>query len=87
MTVHPFIEAEKHGGHSVKRACELLQVSRTAFYACRTAKPGPRAVRDTELTEKITEVHERSRGPTGSRGSMPPCNDRARTADGAASPD
>ncbi|MCX5421784.1 hypothetical protein [Streptomyces sp. NBC_00078] len=81
MTVHPFIEAEKHGGHSVKRACELLQVSRTAFYARRTAKPGPRAVRDAELTEKIAEVHERSRG------SMPPCNDRARTADGAASPD
>ena len=65
MTVHPFIEAEKHGGHSVKRACELLQVSRTAFYARRTAKPGPRAVRDTELTEKITKVHERSRGTYG----------------------
>ncbi|WP_405561313.1 IS3 family transposase [Streptomyces canus] len=65
MTVHPFIEAEKHGGHSVKRACELLQVSRTAFYARRTAKPGPRAVRDTELTEKIAEVHERSRGTYG----------------------
>jgi putative transposase len=65
VTVHPFIEAEKHGGHSVKRACELLQVSRTAFYARRTAKPGPRAVRDSELTEKITEVHERSRGTYG----------------------
>nr|WSZ11957.1 IS3 family transposase [Streptomyces canus] len=65
MTVHPFIEAEKHGGHSVKRACELLQVSRTAFYARRTAKPGPRAVRDAELTEKIAEVHERSRGTYG----------------------
>lgn len=65
MTVHPFIEAEKHGGHSVKRACELLQVSRAAFYARRTAKPGPRAVRDTGLTEKIAEVHERSRGTYG----------------------
>ncbi|WP_405970585.1 IS3 family transposase [Streptomyces sp. NBC_00988] len=65
MTVHPFIEAEKHGGHSVKRACELLQVSRTAFYARRTGNPGPRAVRDAELTEKITEVHERSRGTYG----------------------
>ncbi len=31
MTVHPFIEAEKRDGHSVKRACELLQVSRAAF--------------------------------------------------------
>lgn len=65
MTVHPFIEAEKHGGHSVKRACELLQVSRTAFYARRTGMPGPRAVRDAELTEKIAEVHDRSRGTYG----------------------
>jgi hypothetical protein len=31
VTVHPFIEAEKQGGHNVKRACELLKVSRTAF--------------------------------------------------------
>ncbi|MGW2326468.1 IS3 family transposase [Streptomyces sp. NPDC001700] len=42
MTVHPFIEAEKQSGHSIKRACELLKVSRAAFYARRTAKPGPR---------------------------------------------
>ena len=46
MTVHPFIEAEKHAGHIVKRACELLKVSRAAYYARRTATPGPRAVRD-----------------------------------------
>ncbi|WP_328665274.1 hypothetical protein OG905_00170 [Streptomyces sp. NBC_00322] len=38
MTVHPFIEAEKRDGHNVKRACELLQVSRTAFYARRTGR-------------------------------------------------
>ncbi|WP_262009332.1 IS3 family transposase [Streptomyces sp. FIT100] len=63
--MHPFIEAEKRNGHNVKHACELLQVSRAAFYARRTGKPGPRAVRDAELTEKITEVHERSRGTYG----------------------
>ncbi|WP_327172737.1 IS3 family transposase [Streptomyces sp. NBC_01336] len=65
MTVHPFIEAEKRAGHSVKRACELMKVSRTAFYARRSGLPGPRAVRDTELTEQITEVHARSRGTYG----------------------
>ncbi|MFI9765191.1 IS3 family transposase [Streptomyces sp. NPDC051963] len=65
MTVHPFIEAEKRDGHSVKRACELLQVSRTAFYARRTAKPGPRAVRDAELTGQIAEAHAKSRGTYG----------------------
>ncbi|MET8103103.1 IS3 family transposase, partial [Streptomyces sp. NPDC005236] len=65
MTVHPFIEAEKRAGHSVKRACELLKVSRTAFYARRTGTPGPRAVRDAELAEQITDVHTRSRGTYG----------------------
>ena len=65
MTVHPFIEAEKRDGHNVKRACELLQVSRAAFYARRTGKPGPRAARDAELTGQITEVHAKSRGTYG----------------------
>lgn len=65
MAVHPFIEAQKRDGHNVKRACELLQVSRAAFYARRSGRPGPRAVRDAELTEKIAEVHERSRGTYG----------------------
>ena len=65
MTVHPFIEAEKRDGHHVKRACELLKVSRTAFYARRTAKPGPRAVGDAELTSQITQAHAKSRGTYG----------------------
>ncbi|NRQ32971.1 IS3 family transposase [Nonomuraea sp. NN258] len=65
MSVHPFIEAEKQGGHSVKRACELLGVSRAAFYARRTAVPGPRAVRDAELAERIAVVHARSRDSYG----------------------
>jgi len=65
VTVHPFIEAEKRDGHNVKRACELLQVSRAAFYARRSGRPGPRAVRDAELGEKIAEVHQNSRGTYG----------------------
>lgn len=65
MSVHPFIEAEKQSGHSVKRACELLKVSRAAFYVRRTGRPGPRAARDAELTEKISEVHHASRGTYG----------------------
>ncbi|NRQ37515.1 IS3 family transposase [Nonomuraea sp. NN258] len=65
MSVHPFIEAEKQGGHSVKRACELLGVSRAAFYARRSAVPGPRAMRDAELSERIALVHAGSRGSYG----------------------
>ncbi|MFC9399220.1 IS3 family transposase [Streptomyces sp. NPDC057027] len=65
MNVDPFIEAEKTAGHNVKRTCELLKVSRTAYYARRTDTPGPRSVRDAELTEQITAVHQHSRGTYG----------------------
>jgi transposase InsO family protein len=41
------------------------QIARTAFYARRSGKPGPRAVQDAELTQQITAVHERSRGTYG----------------------
>ena len=33
VNVYPFIEAEKRGRRNVKRACELLKVSRAAYYA------------------------------------------------------
>lgn len=65
MSVDTFIEAEKQAGHSVKRACELLKVSRAAFYARRAGQRGPRAVQDAELVRRITEVHEQSRGTYG----------------------
>ncbi|MEU8589383.1 IS3 family transposase [Streptomyces sp. NPDC048664] len=64
MNVHPFIEAEKQAGHSVTRVCELLEVSRAAYYARRSG-PSARAVRDAALTEKIRAVHERSRRTYG----------------------
>ena len=42
MNVYPFIEAEKAQQRNVKRACELLEVSRAAYYAQRpgTHRPG-----------------------------------------------
>ena len=33
MNVYPFIEAEMRYRRNVKRACELLKISRAAFYA------------------------------------------------------
>src|SRR5215217_2618295 len=33
VNVHPFIEAEKAQQRTLKRACELLEVSRAAYYA------------------------------------------------------
>ncbi|MFI6510967.1 IS3 family transposase [Streptosporangium sp. NPDC050855] len=64
-TVHPFIEAEKQSGHNVKQACELLQVSRSAFYARRQGIPGPRAVRDAHLAARMPMDHRHARGTYG----------------------
>ncbi len=47
MTVDPFIEAEKQAGHNVKRACELMKVSRSASYARRSSVPCSRAARES----------------------------------------
>jgi transposase InsO family protein len=50
----------------VKRACELLQVSRSAYYAGRTGGPSMREQRDVVLTGKIVEIHDDSRHTYGS---------------------
>jgi len=60
VNCYPFIEAEKQSSHSVKRACELLQVSRSAYYADRTSVPSAHKQRDIELTAKIIEIHDES---------------------------
>jgi hypothetical protein len=65
VNVHPFIEAEKRAGHSVKRACEPLKVSRAAFYARRSDTLSKRRRQDAELTERISLVHAGSRGAYG----------------------
>lgn len=66
MNCYPFIEAEKQGDHNVKRACELLQVSRSAYYADRAGGPSLREQRDAELTGKIIEIHDESTQTYGS---------------------
>jgi transposase InsO family protein len=66
VNVYPFIEAENASDRgNVKRACELLQVSRAAYYAHRTARPCQRVRDDAALTEKIITVHDQSRGTYG----------------------
>jgi transposase InsO family protein len=64
VNVYPFIEAEKVRQHNVKRACQLLEVSRSAYYAHR-AGPSQRALQDAELTSHIVQVHEQSGGTYG----------------------
>ena len=68
MTVWPFIEAEEAEQHSVKRACELLEVSRAAYYEQRKHLPSRREFADAELMEKIYEIHTTSKASTARRG-------------------
>jgi transposase InsO family protein len=65
VNVYPFIEAENAGSGNVKRACELLMVSRAAYYAHHTARPSAQQRQDADLTEKIIQVHEESKGTYG----------------------
>ncbi|WP_344222745.1 IS3 family transposase, partial [Kribbella sancticallisti] len=66
MSCYPFIEAEKAGDHSVKRACELLKVSRSAYYTDRASGPTAREQRDAVLAGKIAGIHDESRRTYGS---------------------
>ena len=65
MRLYPFIEAEKSQGSNVKRACELLKVSRAACYAARDGRPSSREQGDTELAARIEAVHEDPEGRYG----------------------
>jgi transposase InsO family protein len=65
VSVYPFIEAEKAGRRNVKRACELLKVSRAAFYQ-HLSGPSSRERADVELAAEITAVHQESKGRYGS---------------------
>jgi hypothetical protein len=42
VNVYPFIEAEQASQRTVKRACELMGVSRSAYYQQVRGAPSPR---------------------------------------------
>jgi transposase InsO family protein len=66
VNCYPFIEAEKAQRRNVKRACELLKVSRSAYYAARGSRPSGRAAQDAELATQVKRVHGESKGRYGS---------------------
>jgi hypothetical protein len=49
----------------VEVACRVLAVSTSGYYAWRTRSLSARAVRHAWLTDRIVEVHQRSRGTYG----------------------
>ena len=65
MNCYPFIEAEKSRQRNVKRACELLKVSRSACYQARGDEPSGREREDAELAARVKTVHEESKGRYG----------------------
>ena len=65
MNRYPFTGAEKSQRRNVKRACELLKVSRAACCAARQGRPSKRAAEDAELAEQVRTVHEESKGRYG----------------------
>jgi putative transposase len=65
VNVFPFIEAEKAERRNVVKACELLEVSRSAFYEWHQHVPSARARADVELGERIQEIYDESRGTYG----------------------
>jgi transposase InsO family protein len=65
VNVYPFIEAEKAQQRTLKRACELLEVSRAAYYAHRANTPSARQRTDEQLTEHIRQAHQASKGRYG----------------------
>ena len=65
MNLYPFIEAERAQQRSSKGACELLAVSRAAYYAHRAGVPSARQLADEQLTERIRQAHQASKGRYG----------------------
>ena len=68
MNVFPFIEAEKVEQHdTVQRSCELLEVSRSAFYEWHKHVPSVREAADDELGERIQDLRRVAVAPTAPR--------------------
>jgi len=65
VNAYPFIEAEKVGGGNVAKACDLLEVSRSAFYDWHQHRPVRRHLADEELAVRIVEIHDASGGTYG----------------------
>ena len=59
-----FIEDNRHR-YGVKLLCDVLQVSRSGYYAARHRRPSERRQRQAALTARIRAIHAASRGTYG----------------------
>ena len=65
MSRYRLIDAEK-ANFPIRLLCEVLGVSRSGYYEWRNRSPSRRCRQDATLTEKIREIHGRSRQTYGS---------------------
>jgi putative transposase len=64
MSIFNLIDAER-ASYPVAVLCRVLGVSKSGYYAWRARPPSERRRQDTLLTEKIREIHSRSRETYG----------------------
>ena len=64
MSIFKLIDAER-ASYPVATLCRMLGVSKSGYYAWRARPPSNRSRQDALLTEKIREIHSRSRKTYG----------------------
>jgi putative transposase len=64
VSAYRLIEAEK-ASYPVSVLCRVLKLSRSSYYDWKDRPPSKRDQENAVLTEKIREVHDRSRGTYG----------------------
>jgi len=64
VSIFTFIDAEK-ASYPVAMLCRMLGGSKSGYYAWRTRQPSKRSREDVNLTERIREIHSRSRETYG----------------------
>ena len=64
MSIFKLIDAER-ASYPVAMLCRMLGVSKSGYYAWRDRPPSRRTRQDALLTEKIREIHSRSRETYG----------------------
>lgn len=64
MSCYRLIDAEK-ASYSVSLLCKVLKVSRSGYYDWKDRTPSKRERENADLTERIREIHQRSRETYG----------------------
>jgi putative transposase len=64
VSIYRYIDAEKTT-YPVSMLCRVLNVSRSGYHAWKVRPPSKRARENAALTERIREIHHRSRETYG----------------------